>query len=127
MPWRRFAVAQDVPAYFQQVKKINGWDFDTLVGGHVARTGTREDVATQLAFMEDLKSAAETALTRTVPGEGLGAGDRGNPWALFDHYIDRVALDCVNQLTPKWSARLAAFDVYIWDQCYSMEQSLRID
>lgn len=23
--------------------------------------------------------------------------------------------------------RLAAFDVYIWDQCYSMEQSLRID
>jgi len=23
--------------------------------------------------------------------------------------------------------RLAAFDVYVWDQCYAMEQSLRID
>jgi glyoxylase-like metal-dependent hydrolase (beta-lactamase superfamily II) len=127
MPWRRFAVAQDVPEYFAQVKVINDWDFDTLVGGHVARTGTRADVAMQLAFMEDLKTAAETALKRTAPAAGLNPSDRGNPWAVFDHYIDRVAVDCVNQLTPEWSTKLAAFDVYIWDQCFSMEQSLRID
>lgn len=128
MPWRRLAVAQDIPEVFAQVKRISTWDFDTLVGGHVARTGTRADVTTQLAFMEDLKNAAETALKTTTPGEGLNVIDRRtNPWAVFDHYIDRVALACVNQLTPKWSGRLAAYDVYIWDQCFSMEQSLRID
>jgi glyoxylase-like metal-dependent hydrolase (beta-lactamase superfamily II) len=127
MPWRRFAVAQDVPGYFEQVEKISNWNFSTLVAGHVARTGTRADVAIQLAFMEDLKAAAHRALKRATPGEGLNPVDRGNPWAVFDHYIDRVALDCVNQLTPKWSTKLAAFDVYIWDQCYAMEQSLRID
>jgi glyoxylase-like metal-dependent hydrolase (beta-lactamase superfamily II) len=127
MPWRRFAVAQDVPAYFEQVKKISSWDFDILVGGHVARTGTRADVAMQSAFMDDLKTAARTALARTTPGEGLNLSDRANAWARFDHYIDRVALDCVNQLTPKWAPKLAGYDVYIWDQCYSMEQSLRID
>jgi hypothetical protein len=94
----------------------------------VARTGTRADVETQLAFMEDLKQAAGTALKSTTPGEGLDAVDRGtNPWAVFDHYIDRVALACVNALTPRWAGRLAAFDVYIWDQCFAMEQSLRID
>ena len=125
--WRRLAVAQDVPAYFEQVKTINSWDFDTLVGGHVARTGTRADVSMQLAFMDDLKTAAQAALGRTTPGEGMNPSDRRNPWAMFDHYIDRVAVDCVNQLTPKWASKLAAFDVYIWDQCYSMEQSLRID
>jgi glyoxylase-like metal-dependent hydrolase (beta-lactamase superfamily II) len=127
MPWRRFALARDVHAYFDQVREISKWDFDTLVGGHVARTGTRADVALQLAFMEDLKAAARTALKNTTPGEGLNALDRGNPWALFDQYIDRVVIDCVNQMTPKWSGGLAAFDVYIWDQCYAMEQSLRID
>ena len=101
--------------------------FDTLVGGHVARTGTHADVATQLAFIEDLKTAA-AALKTTAPGEGLTPADRSsNPWAVFDNYIDRVAIACVNQLTPKWSTKLAAYDVYIWDQCYSMEQSLRID
>ena len=31
------------------------------------------------------------------------------------------------RVPPKWSNRLAAFDVYIWDQCYAMEQSLRIE
>jgi hypothetical protein len=110
------------------VKEINAMDFDTLVGGHVARTGTHADVATQLAFIEDLKAAAETALKKTAPGERLRPSDRGsNPWAVFDNYIDRVTLDCVNRLTPKWSAKLAAYDLYIWDQCYAMEQSLRID
>jgi len=127
MPWRRLALAQDIPALFDQVKEIGDWKFDTLVGGHVARTGTRADVVTQLAFMEDLKAAAQTALKAVRFGEGLSASDAGNPWAGFDHYIDRVALACVNQLTPKWSSRLAGFDVYIWDQCYAMEQSLRID
>jgi len=127
MPWRRLALAQDIPALFDQVKEIGDWKFDTLVGGHVARTGTRADVVTQLAFMEDLKAAAQTALKAVRFGEGLSASDAGNSWAGFDHYIDRVALACVNQLTPKWSSRLAGFDVYIWDQCYAMEQSLRID
>jgi glyoxylase-like metal-dependent hydrolase (beta-lactamase superfamily II) len=128
MPWRRFAVAQDIPAYFAQVKEIDAMNFDTLVGGHVARTGTHADVATQLAFIEDLRAAAGAALKATTPGEGLTAVDRSsNPWAVFDNYIDRVAIACVNDLTPKWSRKLAAYDVYIWDQCYSMEQSVRID
>ncbi len=127
MPWRRFAVAQDVPGFFAQVDTISTWSFDTLVGGHVGRTGTPADVATQRAFMQDLKSAAQTALQTTTPAAGLAAADVGNPWAVFDHYIDRVAVSCVNALTPKWSRRLAGYDVYIWDQCYSMEQSLRID
>jgi len=128
MPWRRLAVSQDIPAVFAQVKEVSDWGFDTLVGGHVSRTGTRADVTTQLAFMEDLKAAAEEALKTTTPGEGLNPVDRSsNPWAGFDNYIDRVALACVNQLTPKWSAKLAAYDVFIWDQCFAMEQSLRID
>ena len=128
MPWRRLAVSQDIPAVFLQVKEIANWDFDTFVGGHVARTGTHADVTTQLAFMQDLKAAAEDALKATKPGEGLDPADRiTNPWAGFDNYIDRVALACVNTLTPKWSTRLAAYDVFIWDQCFAMEQSLRID
>ena len=127
MPWRRFALAQDIPGYFGQVEEIGKMDWDTLVGGHVARTGTHADVATQVEFNRDVKEAAAKALATTTPGEGLNPADKGNPWAFFDDYIDRVAGQCVNTLTPKWSSRLAGFDVYIWDQCYAMEQSLRIE
>ena len=127
MPWRRFAVAQDVLGTFAQVEEIRKMDWDTFVGGHVARTGTHADVEVQAEFYRDVKQAAATALATTKLGEGLNPSDRNNPWAFFDNYIDRVAGQCVNTLTPKWSTRLAAFDVYIWDQCYSMEQTLRIE
>jgi glyoxylase-like metal-dependent hydrolase (beta-lactamase superfamily II) len=127
MPFRRLALAQDVPGFFAQVEAIKAIDFDTLVSGHVARTGTKADVELQSQFINDLKAAAGKALQTTKPGEQLNPLDASNPWAYFDNYIDRVALQCVNTLTPKWSTRLAAFDVFIWDQCYAMEQSLRIE
>jgi hypothetical protein len=101
--------------------------WDVLVSGHVERTGTHADVALQIDFMNDLKNTARKALRSTKPGEGLDAADKKNPWAIFDNYIDRVVIQCVNALTPRWSTKLAGFDVYIWDQCYAMEQSLRID
>ena len=127
MPWRRFAVAQDVPGHLAQVERIRTMDWQTLVGGHVARTGTHADVDAQAEFNRDLKAAAARALATTTPGEGMDPRDRDNLWAVFDDYIDRVAAQCVDALTPKWASRLAAFDVWIWDQCYAMEQSLRID
>ena len=127
MPFRRLALAQDIPGYFAQVEEIKAIDFNTLVSGHVARTGTKADVELQSQFINDLKAAAGTALQTTKPGAELNPLDAGNPWAYFDNYIDRVALQCVNTLTPKWSGKLAGFDVFVWDQCYSMEQSLRID
>jgi glyoxylase-like metal-dependent hydrolase (beta-lactamase superfamily II) len=127
MPWRRFALAQDIPGYFVQVKEIHDMTWDILVSGHVERTGTHADVALQLEFMNDLRNTARQALQSTQPGEGLDATDKTNPWAVFDNYIDRVVIECVNALTPKWSTKLAGYDVYIWDQCYAMEQSLRIN
>jgi len=127
MPWRRFALAQDIPAYFTQVEEIGKMDWDTLVGGHVARTGTHADVQIQVEFDRDVKDAATKALATTTLGVGLNSADKLNPWAVFDNYIDRVAAQCVNTLTPKWSNKLGGFDVYIWDQCYAMEQSLRIE
>jgi glyoxylase-like metal-dependent hydrolase (beta-lactamase superfamily II) len=127
MPWRRFAIAQDVEGYFAQVEEINKLDFDTFVGGHVMRSGTKADVELQLEFMKDLKATVANALKTTKLGEEMDAEDRANPWALFDNYIDRVVIKSVNELTPRWSKRLGGFDVYIWDQCYSMEQSLRIE
>jgi glyoxylase-like metal-dependent hydrolase (beta-lactamase superfamily II) len=127
MMWRRFALAQDIPGLFRQVEEIKTFDFDKLVAGHVARLGTKSDVEMQSAFMQDLKAAAGTALVTTKVGVDSSPADLTNPWAVYDSYIDRVAISCVNELTPKWQDKLAAFDVFIWDQCYAMEQSLRID
>jgi hypothetical protein len=81
----------------------------------------------QIEFNNDIKQAAAAALGATELAAGLNPQDQSNAWALFDDYFDRVAAQCVEALTPEWASKLAAFDVYIWDQCYAMEQSLRID
>ena len=79
MPWRRFAVAHDVPGHLDQVELIRTLPWETLVGGHVARTGTHADVDVQAEFNRDLKRAASTALAGTTPGVGLNPLDAGNP------------------------------------------------
>ncbi|MFS2108816.1 MBL fold metallo-hydrolase [Sphingomonas sp. Sphisp140] len=127
MPWRRLALAQDITGLFRIMQEIDGLDFGKLVGGHVERWGTKADVRQQLEFMNDLKAAAATALKTTRPGEELDSADKANPWAIFDNYIDRVVVQCMNTLEPKWRDRLGGYDAFIWDQCYAMEQSLRID
>jgi len=78
---RRFALAQDIPGFFDQVEKIKTFDFETLVAGHVARTGTRADVDLQSEFMKGLKAAAGAALKSTRVGIGVDPRDTANPWA----------------------------------------------
>ncbi|SCB27324.1 MBL fold metallo-hydrolase [Rhizobium hainanense] len=127
MAWSGFADAQDIPGYFNQVAEIDKIPFETLVSGHVDRVGTHADVREQLEFMNDVKSATRTALQTTPPYVGMADADKTNPWAVADNYIDRVVVKCVDAVTPKWQSRLAAYDVFIWSQCFAMQQSLRID
>jgi glyoxylase-like metal-dependent hydrolase (beta-lactamase superfamily II) len=127
MPWRRLALAQNIRGLFRQVEEIKAIDFDKFVGGHVQRWGTKADVQLQLDFMNDLRAASAAALIFTKLGEELNPADASNPWAVYDNFIDRNVVQCMNTLEPKWKDRLAGYDVFIWDQCYAMEQSLRID
>ena len=127
MPFRRLSIAQDIPGYYEQVALIETLPFETLVGGHVARTGTHADVQLQLAFMADLKTAAGQGLKTTQPGQGLDPRDAANPWAGADDFLDRAAIACVNSLQASWSRRLAGYDAFIWDQCYAVQQSLLMD
>jgi hypothetical protein len=124
----RIALAEDIPGTFDVIRDINDrYDFETLIAGHVGRPGTKADVEMQIEFMTDLHNAAATALGSVTPGEGVDPADFVNPWALFDNYIDRVVVECVNTLTPKWQDKMSAFDVFIYDQCLAMEQSIRVD
>ncbi|MCW6530776.1 MBL fold metallo-hydrolase [Sphingomonas sp. MMSM20] len=127
IPFRRFGVAQDVPGYFQQVRDLDRHPFEKLVGGHVNRIGTHADVKLQIAFDDDIKAAVGAALKSQPFGAVPNSADAGNQWAVIADYTGRVARTCVATMTPRWKDRIAGFDTFIWDQCYAMEQSLRVD
>ena len=127
IPWRHFALAQDRPGYFATVETIKSYDFDVLLSGHVMRTGTRADVDVQSEFMDDIKAAATNALRTTQVGDGVLPRDANNPWAVYDVYMDKVIGKCVDELTDQWVSRLGGFDVFIWDHCIAMQESLQVE
>jgi glyoxylase-like metal-dependent hydrolase (beta-lactamase superfamily II) len=125
--WRHFALAQDLPGYFALVEKIKAYPFETLVSGHVTRTGTRADVDQQLSFMHDLRRAAARALETTRLGDGVRPRDAANPWAVVDVWMDAVVAKCVDDVSKTWAHRLGGFDVFIWDHCIAMQESLQVE
>lgn len=128
MMWRDLALAEDVRGLFDVITSLNErYDFETLIAGHVARVGTKEDVDLQVEFLTDLHNAAGQALGTTTPGEGVDPADFANPWGVFDNFLDRVIVKCAASMTPKWQNRLSGFEVFIYEQCSAMEQSLRVD
>jgi hypothetical protein len=130
MMWKRLGVAQDVPGLVPAIDALLTKDFDTVVTGHVGRLGTRADVEQQKLFLTDLKEAAAKGLggvSKSDVAADMRPEDVANPWAFFRGFIDRAVNDCVSTMTPKWQSKISGFDVWIYDQCATMEQSVRID
>jgi len=127
MMWRRLGLATNIPGYFALVQSMNArWDFEKLISGHFW-PGTKADVTAQLEFMTDIHNAVTEAIGTVVYGEGVNATDAKNPWAATRDWTDRLTNHCVNKVSPKWASRLAAYDVWIYEQCEALEQSIRID
>ncbi|HSV47711.1 MAG TPA: MBL fold metallo-hydrolase [Ramlibacter sp.] len=128
MMWRRLGLATNIPGYFALVKSMNArWDFDKLIAGHF-QPGTKADVTAQLEFMTDMHNALTEAIGTIPYADGrLNAADAKNSWAATRDWTDRLTNHCVNKVSPKWASRLAAYDVWIYEQCMALEQSIRID
>ena len=103
------------------------YDFDTFIGGHVGRLGTRQDVETQREYIRDIQANAAAALKSVDFSAVAQKTGFDNPWLLFDTYLNTVAKACADATVPKWTGRLAAVDVFTFDHCFKIMMSLRID
>lgn len=99
-------------------RAVLGYEFDTLVAGHLTRLGMREDVEVQRDYIRDVRTACESAL-RSINWMDV-ANDVGwdNLWVVFDAYLDRLAEAAAAEVTPKWLGKLAAVDVFTEDHCW---------
>ena len=57
VPFPYLAIAKDVAGFIKVDDIVLKYDFDTLVGGHLTRLGTRNDVIVQKEFVSDLEKA----------------------------------------------------------------------
>jgi hypothetical protein len=129
-----------VAGFIKAHDQILSYDFDHFIGGHLTRSGVREDVVTQKEYMEDLRDNCAEALrlSATPPNStnpisafallpAVSAVDPGNPWASFKTYLTVLSNYCANVTNEKWLNRLGGADVYGYENAYRMIESLRID
>lgn len=127
VPFKDLALAKDVPAFIDAHDDVLGFEFDTFVGGHVTRLGTRRDVENAREYVHDLRDSAARAL-RTVDFSAFAAAcGFDNPWRLLDAYLDAVAAEAAKPVVAKWVDTLGGADVWTVDHAFVMAESLRVD
>ena len=127
VPFSNLALSANVPGFIKAHEQALDYDFDTLVGGHVTRPGTPEDVRVQVEYMTDLRATAEAALSSVDLESTLAPVDGGNVWAVFRAYLDAVAAQTADEVVPRWKDRLGGADVFTLPNAWAMAESLRLD
>ncbi|MFZ1877812.1 MAG: MBL fold metallo-hydrolase, partial [Nitrososphaeraceae archaeon] len=70
VPFLYLAIADNITGFIKAHDiALNNYDFETFVGGHVTRLGTRDDVVTQQEFVSDLGKAAAKANSEVQFGD----------------------------------------------------------
>ncbi|CAM9795943.1 unnamed protein product, partial [Laminaria digitata] len=81
-PFFSMGVTEDVQGYLVGLEQVNDIDFDVLVGGHVSRLGTKEDVQLKVDFFADVLAGAELGVATVTLSDvviGTGIFDPSNP------------------------------------------------
>jgi hypothetical protein len=113
------------------------YDFEHFIGGHLDRTGTREDVLISQAYVADLFDACVQAMhLSTDPNSTLYApaiqgavaeAEPGNSWLVVDTTINILAGYANNVTNEKWKGKLAGLDVYGRSNAAAMYEAVLID
>src|SRR5436190_21698691 len=129
VPFPYLAIAKDTAGFIKAHDiALNNYDFDTFVGGHITKLGTRNDVIVQREFVSDLEKAAAQA-NQQVSFGGIAKQVAGQQPLIFSlaKRADAVSKICVNNMLPKWENRLGGAQQFMSTHCYTMAQSGRID
>ncbi|MFE3496112.1 MBL fold metallo-hydrolase [Streptomyces sp. NPDC059175] len=126
VPFKGLAVSSDIPGWIKAHDQALSFPFDTFIGGHLTRLGTRRDVEVQRAYVRDLERFTREAAASVDPAP-MFAKYPGNAWAVFKSYLDAVAEEATGRMLPTWRGRLGAADVFTLDNAHVMHESLRID
>jgi hypothetical protein len=131
VPFDLLSVSTNIPGLIEAHEQILGYEFDTFVGGHIGRTGNREDVKLAAEYIDDLQSKAIAALednprSEIIPPLGREYGFE-HSWWLTDQHTQAVTQQCTQAMEQAWKGRLGGVETFAREHCKRMQFSLRID
>ncbi len=125
-PFKNVAVSQDIPGWIGAQDIAMSYPWHTLVAGHLGRLGTRGDAELQIAYVADLQASARATLQNLNPAPFFNKYGN-NAWAIFKAYFDAASAQAAAPVTKKYLGKLAAADVFTFDNAFAVLESLRVD
>jgi len=102
VPFKNLAGAENIPGFIKAHDEILSFEFDTFIGGHLGRLGTREDVKIAREYISDVQTNAAAALKKVDLFAIANQTGYENKWLPFDTYLDTVANECEDLILKKW-------------------------
>lgn len=124
-----YGLAMYVPGFVDAHDRALEYDFETFVGGHLTRLGTREDVETQREYVLDLYEAVgEAAQTVSFADAAAEAGaDPANRWAGIRAYYDAIAETAAEPVVEAWCDRLGGVEAFAPSHALAVFRSTSVD
>jgi len=128
VPFPYLGLAQDVAGFIKAHDiALNNYNFDTFIGGHLTRLGTRNDVVIAREFVSDLEKAAAQANKQVPFPENPKQVGAAKAFLSTNTYTDALDHRCTQIMLPKWENRLGGAQQFMSSHCYTMAEALRIE
>ena len=131
VPFRQLAIAEDPFGFIQAHDDVLSFDFETFIGGHLTRHGTRADVEAAREYVLDVRDNAQQAIQTVNLQEVIGPIGQEigfeHLWHLFGGYQDAVNAACTQATLAKWGDRLGDAAIFTPSHCQTLADSLRVD
>lgn len=119
-------LAEDMPGYIEAPATALTYPWKHFIGGHMARLGTRDDIATHRQYMADIAESSRKALD-TVDPTPYFAKSGENTWNAVNAYLDAVTATAAAPVIEKYTGVLAAAEILTTGTAFHVIQSIRLD
>lgn len=135
-PFLHCDASENITGYIDAHRQILEYDFDFLVGGHVRRWGTREDVVTAQEYFHDMLDFAHTTL-KTMSNFDTASKFLSDPdqyWVGVENWLNtmtnhvtKLMLEKVTSTGQLWQERLAGVTTMTKYHAYTVLESSRLE
>jgi uncharacterized protein DUF4287/uncharacterized protein DUF5655 len=123
VPFHALGGATDVAGYLSAHDAAVGYDFATLVAGHLTRTGTMHDVHVARQYLNEVRDDC-TRARQAVSASAIAAAAGEDKWELASSLFNRLAATAAAELIPRWADRLGGTAAFTQSHCLAMAIAL---
>jgi glyoxylase-like metal-dependent hydrolase (beta-lactamase superfamily II) len=124
VPFHALGGATDVAGYLDAHDTALSYPFDTLVAGHLTRTGTPADIRVQREYLNEVRRACIRARQSVNPADIAATTGTEDKWQFASTYFQHLADLATNDVLPRWTTRLGGAAAFTHSHCLAMTIAL---